>query len=442
MKNSKGKFFFKENPERILAIQVLSEIFKNKQSQAILDRALHQSSLSSKDKALTTELVYGSLRYYVRLEYILSLCLSKPDKLPKELYFALIIASYEIIFLNSIPHYATVNSIVNYVKSQYGLKLANLTNAVLHKIIDFGIDVNQINFYKNHAAFYSVPQWLYGYFNKNYDEEITHLILKRSLQRPLSAIRLNQKSPYFSELDNFLMNSNAEQIHRNGYVFPAGQSPKLMANMDLQTLMNKGAFSWQAAGSQMALQFCLEKNPSLKNYPLWDLCAGQGGKTTALLEIDVNVTIASDYFFPRLLLLKNNIRRLNLNSPQIICANSVTNFFKTDFLDNFYGNILLDVPCSGFGTLARRPEIRFFRTYDDVQKLIILQEEILSNAFHLLRVGHIIIYMTCTLNPHENELQVLKLLSKEKNAECIFSWQTPHDHPYLEGMYVAIILKK
>ncbi len=422
---------------RSLALEVLLSLSTRLHLQASLDNHFRKYSLSQQDLSLCTELAYGTMRYYFRLDAILNHLLPKLEKLPKAVAMLLRQSLYELLFLERVPHHATLNFAVEQSKKTFGNKISQVVNAALRECIRLGDKVHERSFYKKTADFYALPTWLYGYFVKAYGEEITHLLCLRSLQRPKTAWRINSTHSdsdfihdYISKLDG------AQSVGQSGYVFLDIQAPKNVLGQNVKDLISDGALSLQAAGSQIALQECYTALPSLFDYPLWDACAGQGGKSMAMAEAGVNIFLASDVHSKRLLLLKDNADRLNVKIPNILCG--AADSLK---LKNFDGNILLDVPCSGFGTLARRPEIRLFRSYDDVQDLICLQSKILHNAYAQLDSGRHIIYMTCTLNPHENELQIEKFLQVHDEAQCVFTWQTPHDHSYLEGMFVAIIKK-
>ncbi len=433
----------KKNKARLIAIDVLLQVSPNNFAQRVLDVALNKNALSARDRGLTTELVYGTLRYYIRAEYLLTLFLPNIRKLPNSLVMSLRMAVYEILVLNRIPNYATVDFAVEFVKSQFGNKLSNLANATLHNILELDGKICDINFYKKNCYYFSVLPWMYGYLNKSYGLENTHRLLNRFLERPKMCIRLNKKHNYFKNFHNdFSAMDGIDKVGDKGFVFKNTIPIKINENYTMKKAHIEGVFSWQTSGSQEAINNCIENFSEIKNYPLWDACAGQGGKTTALLEEDINVHLASDINFERLLLLKENTLRLGLPTPALVCSQAESSFIKFDFLEKNNSTILLDVPCSGFGTLAKKPEIRIFRSYEDVLSLINLQQEILQRTFKSLRVGQFIIYMTCTLNPHENEKQIELLLKNEKSAHCIYSWQTPLDYLFFEGMFFSVIIKK
>ncbi len=443
--NADKKIMF-EDSARGLALKALLAVSAKQHVQSALSHVLEKSRASRQDKGLCTELVYGTLRYYFRIDAVLNSFLPRLEKLPVQVQMLLRMSVYEILFLEKIPDHATVFSAVEFAKAYYGKKLANVVNAVLRQCACKQTDLLYVNFYSKAHDYYSVPSWLYGYFVKGYDKQTAHLILERSLQKPKIALRVNQLHGMAKDFLNAILQfSGTKLIGDWGVVFEENSPPKEVLGESFNAFHEQGVFSWQAAGSQFVMDKMLHADPRLGQSPLWDACAGQGGKSLYLLENKIPVSMASDIYFPRLRLFRENLQRLGLPLPQVVCSSATDFSFRTpshEHLPLFYGNILLDVPCSGFGTLSRRPEIKMFRSYDDVQDLIKLQKNILKHCYAFLAPGFFIVYMTCTLNPHENEAQISDLLSSEPSASCVYSWQTPHEHLYLEGMYLAIIQKK
>ena len=422
---------------RSLAVQVLLHAKPGIPLQASLDRGLRNTSLAHKDHGLCTELVYGSMRYAIRLNAMLDTVLKKRQNLPQGMQIALQVAAYALLFLDRVPHYATVDWAVKFVKKRFGLSLSKVCNATLRNVLRLEQEPHNESFYNEPSDYYSMPKWLYNKFIQDYGDVHAKLIMLRSLAKPKVSLRLNPRHKKYDFLkEYFNTQEGVESIGWTGFTFTTQQSPLMIEHISMYKWHDLGAFSWQAAGSQHVLKQCFENVSDLKFSPLWDACAGQGGKSLALLEQGLEVPLVSDINISRLNLLRDTARRLRLLCPDIICASATSNF-----LDNWQGNILLDVPCSGFGTLARRPEIRLYRSPDDIQDLIKIQNNILTRAFNILQKSQFIIYMTCTLNPDENDKLIANFLDSNPNASCSYEWQTPHEHPYLEGMYVAVIRK-
>ncbi len=426
---------------RTVAIEILLDVENGKHAQAQLDAALQRKHLSRQEQGLCTELTYGTLRYYFRLNAILDKVLPKRQKLPAKVQMLLRVAVYSLFFLERVPEHAAVHHAVQSAKERFGANIANVVNGALRAILRFEGSIHEKQFYVKPADFYSVPSWLYGYFVKSYGLTQTEILLEKFLQRPKIALRLNPHHEGYASLnDFFLKQEGSSKVGHSGYVFLGGAVSREALGTSLQEWHDEGAFSWQASGSQEVLHACLKAIPELKNDFFWDACAGQGGKTLALLEQNIAVHLASDVSFSRLKLLQKNCLRLGVKAPFVVRGQAQGPWLRMPqgFWD---GNILLDVPCTGFGTLARRPEIRLHRSYEDMQGLVHLQQEILHSAFQRLKPHRHIIYMTCTYNPLENEKLIEQFLTNNPTAKELFSWQTPFEHEYLEGMFVSVLTK-
>ncbi len=421
---------------RSLAVQVLLHVSPSQPLQASLDTGLRNTTLPHIDHSLCTELVYGSMRYALRLDAIFDTLMKKRKSLPDEMLVVMRVAGYALLFLDRVPHHATVNWAVKFVKKRFGETLSKVCNGTLRSLIRLEGKPLEKEFYANAEDFYSVPQWLYDLYVQSYGKENTELVLQRCLERPKIALRLNPRHAKYEFLQEELLAHGASPVGWSGFVFDTISVPREIDGISMNKWHDTGAFSWQAAGSQKVLKLCFTHVPELKFSPLWDRCAGQGGKSLALIEQGLEVTLASDTHKSRLMLFADTARRLKVPSPHIVCADA-----SMELVPHWQGNILLDVPCSGFGTMARRPEMRLTRTQNMVSNLVGLQKKILRASFANLKKGQYCIYMTCTLNPQENEKLVAKFVQEEPSALCVYQWQTPHNHPYLEGMYVAVLQK-
>ncbi len=422
---------------RSLAIYTINCVQNGDAIQAALNKSIVKYNLNSLENSLCTEICYGYLRYCLRIDAILRRFLSKPHKLPSILKINLGIAIYSIIFLNKIPHHASVNWSVEFAKKVFGISLSKVCNGVLRNVLRNINDFNSPEFYEI-SDYYSVPKWLYTLLVTSYGKQNAHDIFERSLQRPQLSIRLNKSHELYSNLDNFF--SEIPGIQKNGfsgYAFVHEDLPKAYENLSISQLHCMGAFTWQSLASQVAMYHCFAAIPELSSEIWWDACAGQGGKSLMLLEQGVKIKFASDISLQRLNQLSINAQRLNVLCPIRIIMSAANPSFRS-----FNGSFILDVPCSGVGTLGKRPDIRLHRTISDVHHLVSLQRQILNSIWNVLPTKKFIIYQTCTLNPDENENQIFSFLNAHSDSELLYTWQTPHDNTYLEGMYICVLKKK
>ncbi len=425
-----------ETDPRLLALKIFNEIQNGTPIQTALDTAVVKSNMSQKNRALCTELIYGYTRYCIRINSILSNFLKNPTKLPKKMFLHMSFSAYEILFLDKIPEYASISYAVKNIRSLFGQKMAGISNAVLRKIAVSKSKIFHKNFYKNEADFFSVPLWMMDIFKKSAGLEGARKILLRSLCRPKSAIRLNALHPLFAVYKAaFDELENCERVGFSGYAF-LQKKPDRIINVCLDELHEEGILSWQSAGSQEVLLQCFQNIPSLREKPFFDLCSGQGGKSFILLEQSIPVFLSSDISLQRLKHLKRSEKRLGVKVSNVLCQSAASALKGV-----FDANVILDVPCSGLGTLARRPEIRFRRQEKDFAEFVSIQMQLLVKTWRILCPTCHIVYITCTLNRDENNGVIQKFLNENCDAKLEFEWQTPTDHFWIEGMYVAVLKK-
>lgn len=427
---------------RACALQIIERVLKGEHVQEAM-QAL-PPLLSSKDIQLCTDLVYGYLRFKIRLEFILSRILPKPGKLPELMRIILAMGVYSLLFQDKIPDYAAINETVNHIKKFFGSSMAKVANAALRSVQRLEGKVFDEEWYSGSPGgektgifvFYGLPPAAGLLWQEAYGGDSGSL-LKRSAQRPWKGLRVNPMHPKaVSLLENLAAKDNSTaRIGKYGFAFPPGVDIQKLCGENISFWHDSGAISWQSAGS---LKIMDELGLFLWDKPVWDACAGSGIKCAALLERGVAVKIASDISIKRLRNIHKFCGRLHLPPPAVVQANAVQPAVK-----EWDGHIIADVPCSGLGILGRRPDIRTKITKDKFWlENSGLQKRILDALANILKKGCQIAYITCTLNPWENEKIVASTLQDHPEMELLKDWQTPHDHPWLEGMYGALLSKK
>jgi 16S rRNA (cytosine967-C5)-methyltransferase len=224
-----------------------------------------------------------------------------------------------------------------------------------------------------------------------------------------------------------LLQGAARPVGAAGIVFPPGKAPD-----DLPRLARDGVLSRQGAGSQRMLH---DLRAADWEGPVWDACAGRGGKTCALLEMGKNVRLASDPHAMRLDGLRRELNRLGLPHPELRQGQAQS--LNPGFAPR---TILLDAPCSGLGALARRPDTRLFRTPDQARELAAAQQAIINAAWERLAPGGRLAYLTCTVNPAENEHQTARLLARP-DARLEIEIPARPEADGMDSMYGALVRK-
>lgn len=432
-------------PARAVALECVNDILEHGHDlQSILDSKLRGTRISMADAALCTELVYGYIRLKDRIGALLGRFLKDSSKLPPKSRIALGLAAYEMLYLSRIPVYASVDWCVHYIKKLFSPGLGKLANAVLRNLDRMGETAHDMDVVTKGmtrtdqlAVWYSCPAWIVDMWLTAYGEEQALVYLKAGISSAPVGLRVNATKPEAAALADEL-GAHEDCILRDGYslLFPAGAAP-----MGMKSMLAEGLISRQSMASQQVLAVT---RPEVWQGPVWDCCCGRGGKTLALLEAGVPVRYASDISRERLLGMREELERLGLEPPFSLLR-SATEPVQGEVWEEIgavaFRTVLADVPCSGLGTLSRRPDARYHRTMEGVQRLCETQAAILDNAYAQLMVGGKLIYVTCTINPDENERQIAAFLARTPKASCDLEWHTPQDTPYMEFFYTAVIRK-
>ncbi|GAB6282273.1 MAG: 16S rRNA (cytosine(967)-C(5))-methyltransferase RsmB [Ignavibacterium sp.] len=437
---------------RGLAVKILNRVERtDAYLEKLLDNEIKNSELSGADKALLYEIVHGVVRWMGRLDWILAGFykgqFSKAIPIFKN---ALRVALYQILFLDKIPEYAAVNEAVEFVKKLQGQKPADISNAILRNIIK---NKNEIH-YPNPdedligylSAFYSHPAWLIRRWINRYGRENTELLLQANNERPTLTLRLN---PLKTNLENFqsLLNSVNLRFSNGKYFFDFIRLQNL-TNITNWQYFKEGYFNIQDESTAFACKL-LEVEPGMK---VLDLCAAPGGKSSYLANIMNNEgeIIALDRFEVRLNSVNKNLHRLGITCVKTLCVDALE--YNNDIL---FDRVIADVPCSGLGTLSKKPDIKWKKELLDIHQLNPLQYNLLEKAASLVKINGIVVYSTCTIEPEENFEVIKKFLENHPNftldnAEKFFSKEVvdengcvqtlPHQHK-MDGAFAARLIR-
>lgn len=422
---------------RIAALTALRSCLRGGQDlQPALDAAIRQGGLDARDAGLATQLVYGALRLKGRLDALLDRFLSDPGRIPAKLRDILELAAYELLFLDKVPGYASVDWAVSATRADCGQGLAGLANAVLRKVSQLGDAAHDPQFFREGARdeasflarWYSCPEWIVRLWRAQMPPEGVLAALEAQMAPPALGLRLNPFHASYAALRDDLAS-------REGLLLAEGAclafAPGSLSAAELDPLLATGALTRQSAASQLAV---LGLAPAAWPGPIWDACAGRGGKSLLLAEQGLPPALASDPSAARIGGLPGECRRLGL--PAIAAARAAAD---APPLASWSGTILIDAPCSGLGVLARRPDSKWKRTARDCKELVALQRRILKCCYELLEPGGALAYLTCTLNRDENENAVAFLLAAYPDARLELELRPAPDPLLNECFYSALI---
>lgn len=416
-------------PARRLALDVLRRALdQGRDLQAATDDVLAPVP-AGPDKGLATELACGYLRLRGRIDFLLDRLLAHPTRTSPILRRILGVAAYELLFLDRIPEYATLDWAVGLVRERLGQSMARVANGVLRGLLRLEDHPRQPDFYQDPdpirflSRWFSCPAWLAELWLTGYGREGAEAFLSATLQAPPPGVRVNRLHLDAGKLREAIT-PLAGQTTAWGAALTAW--PEFVARA-----VDRGAATRQSLAAQKIMESLgLDDWPE----PVLDACAGRGGKTYLLAEQGKTVW-ASDVNVFRLRQFLAEGQRLELAVPVFRGPAQGPHPLR-----QAPRTVLLDAPCSGLGVLSRRPDIKWKRTPADCADLVRLQADILNGAAGLLPAGGLLVYVTCTLNRGENEDQVARFMAGHPEYELL-AQETGQDFVLGEFFYGAVLKK-
>lgn len=421
--------------ERQTAFQVLNRIERgNAYSNLVLDAQLKQSGAAH--SAFITALVYGVTERKITLDWILSASLRQPiKKLRPEVLTILRMGVYQLKYMDKIPESAAVNESVKLAKKNGCAYAAGLVNSVLRKTAASEITYpDKSDFIKYLSIRYSCPEPLVSHYIHDYGEENAEGILASSVGAVETVLRVNTLKTDTAHL--------REILRAQGFETECGMLENTL------TVKSGGAISACAAYSDglfhvqdYASAYCVEALDLQPGQILADVCAAPGGKTFTAAQILENrgKIYAFDLYLQRVHLITDGAKRLGISILDAVPHDAAEPMPE---LFGIADRVLCDVPCSGLGTIRRKPEIRY-KDLAFVDNLTELQYNILINASKILRQGGILVYSTCTLNRAENDAVCDRFLKEHPDFERLGDYRTllPHKDG-TDGFFFAKLRRK
>ncbi len=396
---------------RGLSVKILNRVERtDAYLEKLLDHEMRNSELSGQDKALLFEIVHGVIRWMGRLDWVLNgFYKGQFSKAIPNLKNGLRVALYQILFLDRVPDHAAVNEAVEFVKKLQGQKPADLTNAILRNIIRSKNGIRYPDPEEDLAgyfsAYYSHPSWMVKRYIERFGRENTEKLLVSNNEKPFLTLKINALKTSPESFKELLNEVNLK--YKAGRYLPEFFKLQNLTNITAWEYHGKGYFNIQDESAGLACRL-LNVAPGLR---VLDLCAAPGGKTAYLAGLmhDEGEIIALDRYESRLKILRSNMERLGVTSVKTVETDAL------EYDDGEFDRILADVPCSGSGTLSKKPDIKWKKDLFDLRKMNDLQMKLLSKAATMLKIDGILVYSTCSIEPEENFGIIKKFLDEHPN---------------------------
>jgi 16S rRNA (cytosine967-C5)-methyltransferase len=396
---------------RRLVTEILLKVDTRKAyADILLDRALQSMRVSPRDRALTAELLYGTLRWRKRLDAHLRPYMRRPFKDNDPFIRNLLrLTLYQLLFLQRIPAYAAVNDAVELAKAHSGEKTGGFTNGVLRNFLREKRQLPKPDPKKlsisAFAEYWSHPEWLIHRWIDYLGAEQVEALLQANNEAAPLVLRAHLMRGTREALLKVLESEGIEASPTHWS--PQGLTVQTGGAIPAIPGFHEGLFQVQGEASQLTSHLLAPK----AGERILDACAAPGGKTTHIAELmnDEGEIIAADISEKGLAKVAENIGRLGLKSIQTFQADVSEALVAP--INQPYDRVLVDAPCSGLGTLRSHPEIKWNRTQSDIMRLAHLQKRILAQTGSYVKPGGVLVYSTCTLSREENENVVASFLA-------------------------------
>ncbi len=404
-------------------------------SNLVLEPLIAQNRLDARDGAFASAVFYTALERRVTIDHILKKYSRQPlDGLDPAVLAILRTGVAQLAWMDGVDDYAAVNESVNLAREFGKAKASGFVNGVLRSFLRDGKQVPPAAGGQVQAlsVAYSCPEWLVALWLEAYGQEACERILAHSLGRPPVYLRANTLRIDAQGL--------VRQLAEEG-VQATAQPPEGCVRVDgkipVETLASfrEGLFHVQDRASQLCAA-ALAPQPGER---VLDVCAAPGGKSFTIAQLMQNrgEVVARDLHEKRVRLIAEGAGRLGISA----IAASAGDASEWDAGLGGFDRVLCDVPCSGFGIIRRKPEIKY-KPQKAIQNLPEIQYKILQTSAHYLKPGGRLVYSTCTLLPAENEQVVGRFLQAQAGFALCSQTTYTGEELDTDGFFVAVMEKR
>lgn len=383
--------------EREIALFALMDITQEgAYNNIVLRKTLNaHSELTSVQKAFVTELVNGTLRNLINIDYVIDLFSKTPVRKMKPFIACNIrLGVYQIMYMDKVPVSAACNEAVLLARKRQFGSLSGFVNGVLRAIAR---NKDNIEYPKDRAEYisvkYSYPKWIIDYWLEEFDLDTIERMCEANSRPPCISLCVNTLRTDKASLAERLEQEGAE-VDRNTLLDNSLYVHK-MSGVSESGAYKDGLFHIMDESSLIAVKALAPRQGST----VVDVCAAPGGKSFATAEAINNdgTVLSRDIYEHKTRLIKDGAKRLGLSciKSEIRNAADIDEYTKADY-------VVTDAPCSGLGLVRKKPDIKYSKNYEDIESLVEVQREILAAASHMVKRGGILLYSTCTVSHREN----------------------------------------
>lgn len=394
----------KQLNSRAAAARIAWQIIDQGQSLDANIASYHETAQHSvQDRGFIQELVYGVCRWYGELDAVAQGLLRSPIRnKDRVIHFVLLVGLYQLRHISTADH-AAVAETVSACKQLNKVWAKNLINGCLRQYLREPIELEQS------AAQLSHPKWIVEALTKSWPEQVEQIIEANNIKPPMCVrvnSRLHSRDAFLALCLEAELDAIADPYAIDGIILQQAVPVQRLPGFE------QGSCSIQDTAAQLAADL-LAAEPGMT---VLDACAAPGGKTAHILErcdnqLEMHALDISDR---RCEQLHSTLARLELDA-QVMVADAR----KKDAWDQAeqgYDRILIDAPCSGLGVIRRHPDIKHHRRPTDIQQLNEIQLALLNNLWSCLKPDGVMLYMTCSVLPAENQAIVRQFLGQQNDA--------------------------
>ncbi|MEG0642160.1 MAG: 16S rRNA (cytosine(967)-C(5))-methyltransferase RsmB [Clostridium sp.] len=425
-----------EDKARYVAVMTLYDIeTRGAFSNIKLNYYFKKHDLEAADRGFATEILYGTIRWKKRIDYIIKkFSKVKMKNIPMWTLCTLRCSIYEIYFLDRVPDFATVNQAVDIIKIK-DEKEAPYVNGMLRNILR-----NKDEFYnikiqdkiQRIAVEYSQQEWVVEKLICEFGEKKAKSIMEMSNKAPKLTLRVNTLKSSIESLENSLLEKGCK-VERG--TLKDALRVKGFSALEKSDEYTNGYCTVQDESSMLAA-ICLSPKPGEK---VIDMCSAPGGKSTYMAQIMDNKgeIIAFDIYEKKLELIRDAATRLSIDIIKEKLSDGT--ILDNDYVE-YADKVLVDVPCSGLGIIRKKPEIRWNITQDGIKELSQIQMKILNNAARYLKPNGEMVYSTCTITKEENEDIIQAFLKENSNFTLVdISDKVPFNIDSAQKGYIKLL---